>query len=59
MTVAFQAQRDWKEAHAGKRHAVVPGADHFVALGIASPAWAQGTPVATIGDHTFYRVSRL
>ena len=31
----------------------------FVALGLASPAWAQGTPVATIGDHTFYRVSRL
>jgi spore germination cell wall hydrolase CwlJ-like protein len=57
--VAFQAQRDWKEAHAGKRHQVVPGADHFVALGIASPAWAHGTPVATIGDHTFYRVSRL
>lgn len=57
--VAFQAQRDWKATHGGKRHQLVPGADHFVALGIASPAWAQGTPVATIGDHTFYRVSRL
>lgn len=57
--VAFQAQREWKETHGGKRHPLVPGADHFVALGLANPAWAQGTPVATIGDHTFYRVSRL
>ena len=57
--VAYQARRDWATLHSGKRQQVVPGADHFVALGIASPAWAQGTPVATIGDHTFYRVSRL
>ncbi len=35
---------------------VVPGADHFVALDHAQPEWAQGVPVATIGDHTFYRV---
>ena len=57
--VAFQAQRDWKATHDDKRHQLVPGADHFVALGLANPSWAQGTPVATIGDHTFYRVSRL
>jgi spore germination cell wall hydrolase CwlJ-like protein len=38
------------------RQFVVPGADHFVALQRAQPVWAQGQPVATIGDHTFYRV---
>jgi spore germination cell wall hydrolase CwlJ-like protein len=38
------------------RTQVVPGADHFVALNIAQPAWAQGEPVAVIGDHSFYRV---
>lgn len=38
------------------RQLVVPGADHFVALEHAQPVWAQGQPVATIGDHTFYRV---
>jgi spore germination cell wall hydrolase CwlJ-like protein len=57
--VAYQARDDWARRNSGKRPQVVPGADHFVALGIASPPWAQGTPVATIGDHTFYRVSRL
>jgi spore germination cell wall hydrolase CwlJ-like protein len=38
------------------RQLVVPGADHFVALGKAQPDWAQGQPVAVIGDHTFYRL---
>lgn len=57
--IAYQVRRDWAMQHGRKRHQVVPGADHFVALGIANPSWAQGTPVATIGDHTFYRVSRL
>ena len=35
---------------------VVPGASHFVASRIARPAWAVGEPIATIGDHDFYRV---
>jgi len=56
--VALQAQREWKRPHAARRH-VVPGADHFVVLALATPDWAQGTPVAQIGDHTFYRVQRL
>jgi hypothetical protein len=30
-----------------------------VALAIANPVWARGVPVAIIGDHTFYKVTRL
>ncbi len=56
--IAFQSQREWDQPHTARRQ-VVPGADHFVALALASPVWAQGTPVAQIGDHTFYRVQRL
>jgi spore germination cell wall hydrolase CwlJ-like protein len=56
--VALQAQIDYAQIK-DARQQIVPGADHFVALGIANPAWARGEPVATIGDHTFYRVSRL
>lgn len=56
--VAFAAVRDWS-APSGQRREVVPGADHFVALSKASPAWAQRHPVATIGDHTFYRILSL
>ena len=46
-------------AHLHPLQQLVPGADHFVVLNIATPTWATGKPVATIGDHTFYRVSRL
>ena len=56
--VAMYARSDWSLPYA-KRRQIVPGADHFVALGIASPDWARGVPVATIGDHTFYKVTRL
>ena len=56
--VAFQAQQDWRLPH-GERREVVPGASHFAALGLASPAWAGAPRVATIGDHTFFRVQRL
>ncbi len=38
------------------RELVSGGATHFVALDKASPAWAQGEPVAVIGEHTFYRL---
>ncbi|MBW8310863.1 MAG: cell wall hydrolase [Rhizobium sp.] len=56
--VAFQAQQDWR-LPPGQRHEVVPGASHFAALDLANPAWAASQRVATIGDHTFFRVQRL
>jgi spore germination cell wall hydrolase CwlJ-like protein len=56
--VAFQAQQDWT-LPAGQRNEVVPGASHFAALDLANPAWATAPRVATIGDHTFFRVQRL
>jgi spore germination cell wall hydrolase CwlJ-like protein len=56
--IALQAQREWAQP-APQRKQVVPGADHFVVLALASPNWATGTPVAQIGDHTFYQVRRL
>ncbi len=56
--VAFQAQQDWTMP-IGERNEVVPGASHFAALDLANPAWATAPRVATIGDHTFFRVQRL
>ena len=56
--VAMNARSDWSKPYSARRQ-IVPGADHFVAFRIASPEWARGVPVATIGDHTFYRVTRL
>jgi len=58
VAIALQAQREWAQPHRERRQ-LVPGADHFVVLQLASPDWATGTPVAQIGDHTFYRVRRL
>lgn len=58
VNVAFEAQHDWT-LPAGERNEVVPGASHFAALDLASPAWASSPRVATIGDHTFFRVQRL
>jgi spore germination cell wall hydrolase CwlJ-like protein len=58
VAVALNARTDWSRPYP-LRNQVVPGADHFVALGLASPEWARGVPVATIGDHTFYKVTRL
>ncbi len=55
--VALNMQTNWDGPRA-QRSFVVPGADHFVVSAIASPGWARGEPVATIGDHTFYKVSR-
>ena len=56
--VAFEAQRDWR-LPPGQRTEVVPGASHFAALSLATPAWGDATRVATIGDHTFFRVQNL
>ncbi len=56
--VALHAQREWSQPDKTRRQ-VVPGADHFVVLNLANPDWARGTPVAQIGDHTFYKVRRM
>lgn len=58
VAVAFRSERIWR-LPSQRRPLLVPGADHFVADKLASPAWAQGVPVAQIGDHTFYRVIHL
>lgn len=56
--IAFEADKDWSRPVAS-RHEVVPGASHFAALDRAQPAWRHYPTVATIGDHTFYRVDHL
>ncbi|MNI50080.1 Cell Wall Hydrolase [compost metagenome] len=58
MDVAFDAERNWA-LPAGERREIVPGASHFAALAIASPNWRNAYQVATIGDHTFYKVQNL
>jgi hypothetical protein len=37
----------------------VPGASHFAATAIAAPSWRTAYQVATIGDHTFFKVQSL
>ena len=56
--VAFQAQENWQLPVADRKE-IVPGASHFAALGVARPAWRSYPTVATIGDHTFFKVDRL
>jgi spore germination cell wall hydrolase CwlJ-like protein len=57
--IAFEALRDWRKPR-GSRRQVVPGADHFLVHDLVDrPNWAQGAPVALIGDHAFYRVQNL
>lgn len=58
VAVAYSSIRDWRTPYAG-RFLLVPGADHFHVDAISDPAWARGTPVARIGDHTFYRVATV
>jgi len=58
VAVAFAAKQEWTRPRA-ERHEVVPGASHFAALDLANPSWASYPQVAVIGDHTFFRVSRL
>jgi len=58
ITIAIESERNWA-LPPGKRKEVVPGASHFVASGLASPSWRNAYQVATIGDHTFYRVQKL
>lgn len=57
--IAFDALRDWSKPSNARRQ-VVPGASHFLVNDLVNrPNWAQGTPVALIGDHAFYSVSEL
>jgi len=56
--VALESERNWALPPA-QRKLVVPGASHFAATAIASPSWLSSYQVATIGDHTFYRVQSL
>ena len=58
INVALTAQKDWTRP-VEARNEVVPGASHFVALGLAQPSWRNYPTVAKIGDHTFLRVERL
>ena len=58
VTIALDSQRNWA-LPPGKRREIVPGASHFAASAIASPSWRNAYQVATIGDHTFYRVQKL
>ncbi|MEN4902317.1 cell wall hydrolase [Luteimonas sp. TWI1416] len=58
VNVALASERNWSLPRAERRE-IVPGASHFMAHGIAAPAWRHAPPVATIGDHTFLRVQRL
>jgi spore germination cell wall hydrolase CwlJ-like protein len=56
--VAFAAKRNWA-LPVGQRKEIVPGASHFAASAISSPSWRNAYQVATIGDHTFYKVQNL
>jgi spore germination cell wall hydrolase CwlJ-like protein len=58
VNVAFSAEQNWA-LPVGQRKEIVPGASHFAASAIASPSWRNAYQVATIGDHTFYRVQKL
>ncbi|WP_240126719.1 cell wall hydrolase [Thermomonas alba] len=58
VSVALDSERNWALPR-DQRKLVVPGASHFAAHAIASPVWSNATAVATIGDHTFYKVLPL
>ena len=58
LDVALAAERNWA-LPVGQRKEIVPGASHFAASAIATPSWRNAYQVATIGDHTFYRVQKL
>jgi len=53
--IAGRSIRNW-ELPPGKRHMVVPHADHFATIEI-SPAWSHNIPSVTIGNHAFYAVN--
>ncbi|HEU4992331.1 MAG TPA: cell wall hydrolase [Luteimonas sp.] len=58
VTVALESERNWA-LPPGERKEIVPGASHFAATAIAAPSWTTAYQVATIGDHTFFKVQSL
>jgi spore germination cell wall hydrolase CwlJ-like protein len=58
VTVALESERNWA-LPPGERKEIVPGASHFAATAIAAPSWRTAYQVATIGDHTFFKVQSL
>jgi spore germination cell wall hydrolase CwlJ-like protein len=58
VSVSLASERNWALPR-NQRKLVVPGASHFAATAIASPSWNSAMQVATIGDHTFYKVQSL
>ncbi|HCH0557091.1 MULTISPECIES: cell wall hydrolase [Pseudoxanthomonas] len=58
VSVALDSERNWALPR-GARREIVPGASHFAAHELVAPSWANAYTVATIGDHTFYRVQSL
>ena len=58
VSVAIASERNWALPR-DQRKLVVPGASHFAAHAIANPSWSNAFQVATIGDHTFYKVQSL
>ncbi len=58
VTVALESERNWS-LPPGERREIVPGASHFAATAIAAPSWRTAYQVATIGDHTFFKVQSL
>lgn len=54
--IAGESMRMWK-LPVKQRVVVVPHANHFVKLADASPSWAKGQPLRTIGEHSFYAVN--
>lgn len=58
VAVALDSERNWA-LPPGERQEIVPGASHFAALSLASPSWRTAYQVATIGEHTFFRVQSL
>jgi len=58
VTVSLDSERNWA-LPVGQRRLVVPGASHFKVTHVVSSSWGNAREVATIGDHTFYRVPGL
>lgn len=56
VAVTFESERNWA-LPVGQRRLVVPGASYFAATGITGPIWGNALQVATIGDHTFFKVA--
>ncbi len=54
--IAGAALHEWSLPRDERRY-VVPHALSFYSASIPAPSWAQGTPLAVIGDHRFYTVN--